>query len=49
MGAIQASLEGSVGRVGKYLEWRFSRNEGSDGSRSGRGGGVGKWISGVWS
>lgn len=41
---IQASLEGSEGRVGKYFVWRSERKEGEEGSSGGAGGGVGKWI-----
>lgn len=46
MGAIQASFEGSEGRLGKYFACRFSRKEGSEGSRSGTDGPVGKCIEG---
>jgi hypothetical protein len=46
IGAIHANFEGSTGRVGKYLAWRDSRNEGSEGSSSGTEGAVGKWVAG---
>ena len=34
-GAIQASLDGSFGKVGKYLECRFEKKSGSEGSSDG--------------
>lgn len=48
MGAIQASLAGSAGRLGKYFVWRFARKSGSEGSRSGAEGPGGKCVV-LWS
>lgn len=46
-GAIQASLDGSIGKAGKYLECRLERKSGSEGSSGGGWGGCGKWIVGA--